>query len=770
MATSTPTGSAESAERFSVLGTRPIRPDGVDKVIGRALFGADIKLPGLVYGAVLRSPHAHARILKIDPSRAEAMVGVLAVMTGDDMPTTKSEALELGEEVTDVKFSSERVMARAKAIYKGHPVAAVAAVDINTAQEALKLIEVEYEPLRPMISLQDAMAADAEIIHDDLLGTHLGEKVPHTNIAAHNRTEFGDPDAAFASSATVIERTYTISRAHQGYIEPQAATAIWDQDDRITVWTTSQGSFPIRTNLALVLLKPPSSIRVVPTEVGGGFGGKNNIYLEPLAAILSRKCGKPVKMVMERKAVFEATGPGPGGQVTMKMGVDENGVITAAAADIRYGAGAYPGSSIGAATTCILASYKIPNVRIDAYDVVTNMSKTAAYRAPGSPQATFATESLVSELCEQIGMSSIDFHLLNAVEEGDRRADGPVYPRIGLKQVLQTLKDSEHYNSKLDPVGPDGKLRGRGMASGFWAGIGNRSSVNMSVNNDGAVAILEGNADLNGSRVSLGMQAAEALGIAASDVNVSIGDTDSVGFNDITAGSRTTFATGAAIIKAAGLIADELKTRAAALWETDADSVEFADGAFTNKKAPEQRLTFKEAAAKLERADEAIAVTGTVNMRGSGGGSFACHLVDMEVDPDTGKASILRYTAVQDAGKAVHPAYVEGQMQGGAAQGVGWALNEEYYTSPDGVMQNSSFLDYRMPTALDLPMIETIIVEVPNSNHPFGVRGIGETGIVPPAPAIANAIHDAIGMRMYQTPMNPGRILKALKDKRDAAS
>ena len=758
------------AQDFKVVGTRPIRHDGIDKVLGRAQYGGDLKLPGLAHGAVLRSPYAHALIKRIDASAAAAAPGVLAVITGDDMPIAASKAMDLGEEVTDAKWASERVMAHGKAIYRGHPVAAVAAVDLNTALEALKLIEVEYEPLKAVISLEDAMAPDAVIIHDDLVGNHLGEKVTGTNIATHTRTEFGDPEAGFADSAHVLERTYTISRAHQGYIEPHNGSAFWDPNDKLTVYTSTQAPFGVRNSLATILQLPVSDIRVVPMEIGGGFGGKIGLYLEPLAAMLSKKCGRPVKLVMERKAVFDATGPGPGGQVTVKMGVDAEGKILAATADIRYMSGAYPGSPISAATAGVFACYEVPNVRIDAYDVVINMSKTAAYRAPGTPQATFASESLVGELCGVIGMDSMEFHLLNASKEGSRRPDGPIFPRVGNVECLEAVRDSDHFRSELVRQGPDGKLRGRGMASGFWNGVGNRSTVTINVNDDGVVSLVEGNPDIGGTRTTIAMQAAEVLGLPAHDVHPVVVDTDSVGFNDLTAGSRTTYASGQAAIEAARQVVEEVKKRVAMVWETEPENVDFEGGVFSGKTAPDRRMTFKEAAGKLGQTGGPVAKTGVVNVRGSGGGSFATHLVDVEVDPDTGKVQIIRYTAAQDAGKAVHPSYVEGQYQGGAAQGIGWALNEEYYTSPDGVMLNSSFLDYRMPTSLDLPKIETIIVESPNSNHPFGVRGIGETGIVPPAPAVANAIADALGVRLYQTPMNPGRILEALAGQRNGAN
>ena len=756
----------ERPQEFKVVGTRPIRHDGLDKVIGRAVFAADVRLAGMIPGAVLRSPHAHALIKRIDVSKADAMPGVFATMTGADMPMVASGALDLGETIDDTAWTSDRVMANTKVVFKGHPVAAVAASDLNTALEALKLIEVEYEVLKPVITLEEAMAPDAPVIHDRVVGEHLGEKVEHTNVAVHTRTEFGDPDGAFEKSATVLERTFVISRAHQGYIEPHASTAFWGPDGKIAIWTTTQAPFSVRATVSAILKQPMSNIKVTPTEIGGGFGGKIPLYLEPLAAVLSKKSGRPVKIQMDRRSEFDATGPGPGGTVRVKMGVDKDGKIMAAEADIRYGAGAYPGASINPAVAGVFACYEVPNVRLDAYDVVINMSKTAAYRAPGTPQATFASECLVGELCELIGMDPMEFHLLNASKEGTRRPDGPIFPRIGNVACMEAIRDSDHFQTPLDKAGGGEKLRGRGMASGYWNGIGNKSTVTINVNEDGLVSLIEGNPDIGGTRTSIAMQAAEVLGIAAEDVHPSVGDTDSIGYSDLTAGSRTTYAVGTAAIEAARLVVEEMKKRVAMIWETEESNVDFTDGVFTSRVAPDLKLTFKEATGKLGQTGGPVAKTGAVNVRGSGGGSFGTHLVDLEVDPDTGKVEILRYTAAQDAGKAVHPSYVEGQFQGGAVQGIGWALNEEYYTTEDGVMANSTFLDYRMPTSLDVPSIETIIVEVPNTNHPFGVRGIGETSIVPPAPAVANAIANAIGVRMYQTPMNPGRILEALATKK----
>ena len=416
---------------------------------------------------------------------------------------------------------------------------------------------------------------------------------------------------------------------------------------------------------------------------------------------------------------------------------------------MAYEAGAYPGSLIGAGAMCVFAPYEIENGLIDGYDVVVNKPKTAAYRAPGAPNAAFSAESVIDEICQKIGMDPVEFRLRNAVKEGTRRIDGPVFPRIGFIEVLEATRNHPHYSAPLE--GPN---RGRGMATGFWFNVGLQSSCNMSVNTDGTVSLVEGSTDIGGTRVAVAMQAAEVLGIPAEDVHPSVVDTDSVGFTNLTGGSRTAFATGWAAYEAAQEVKRKMIERAATVWDTSIDDVEYDGGVLTHKSDPELRMTFKELAGKLLQTGGPISASSNVDPSGVGG-AFATAIVDVEVDPDTGKVDVLRYTTVQDAGKAIHPSYVEGQMQGGAVQGIGWALNEEYFYNDKGEMANSSFLDYRMPTSLDVPMIDTVIVEVANPGHPYGARGVGEVPIVPPLPAIANAIHNAIGVRMQELPMSP---------------
>ncbi len=754
----------EPRKTYKVIGTRPIRHDGLDKVTGRAIYGADLHLPGLVWGAVLRSPHAHANIKSLDVSAAEKMPGVLAVITSKDMPRAESKMVDLGEGAVNEKHESDRILASSKVVFRGQPIAAVAAADRNTAEEAVKLIRVEYEPLRPVLTVEEAMAKGAPVILGDLVGDDLGEKVKKTNVAKHFRHEFGDVAKGFRAAKHTIERSFKMSMTHQGYIEPHNATAMWDEDDRVRLWTSTQGAFAVRKQMAGLLHLDESRVKVTPLEIGGGFGGKIPVYLEPIAALLSKKARRPVKLVMERKAVFEATGPAPGGTLRVKVGVDAKGMLTAAESDIIFEAGGFPGSAVGAAAMCIYSPYNIPNMKIDGYDVLVNKPKSAPYRAPGAPQAHFAMESVIDELCVKGGWDPIEFRIKNASKEGARRGDGVKFQSIGTVEVLDAARKSPHWKSTLKKETPEGKRRGRGIASGYWFNIGLKSAVNLSVNGDGTVALVEGSTDIGGSRASIAMMAAEVLGIPAHDVRPTVVDTDTIGYTDVTGGSRTTYATGFAAFLAANNLLEVLKERAAKLWDLKPGDVQFKDGSFSARKDSELRMSFKELAAKLGETGGPVTATGSADPTAAGG-ALGTHIVDVEVDPETGKTDIIRYTIVQDAGRAIHPSYVEGQMQGGVVQGIGWALNEEYYMTKDGAMANSSFLDYRMPTTLDLPEIETHIVEVFNPGHPFGVRGVGEVPIAPPVAAIANALYDAVGVRLYETPFKPGRILEAMAAK-----
>ena len=745
-------------EQFSVIGTRPVRHDGSDKVTGRAKYGADVYPTGLMHGKVLRSPHAHARIKSIDTSKAEALEGVLAVVTGKDLPQTGlSEPADFGLGAQPMKYLRDNAIASDKVLYEGHAVAGVAATSAHIAEEALNLIDVEYELLPPVMTAPEAMKEGASILLEDLRTDAGGEKSDkESNVASRFQYKKGDPEKGFAEADVVVEREFNTATVHQGYIEPQNITALWNEDDRVLIWISTQGPFEVRKATALALDIPESQVRVTPMEIGGGFGGKFPLYHEPIAALLSKKSGYPIKIVMTRKEVFEGTGPTPGSYMRVKMGATKDGKITAGEAYLAFEAGAYPGSPVDPGAQCAFAAYDIPNGVVDGLDVVVNKPKTAAYRAPGATHSAFAVESIVDELAEKLGIDALEFRFRNAVKEGTRRIDGPTFPRIGYVEVLEAMRNHPHWNTPLE--GPN---RGRGVAVGFWFNAGLQSSATISVNSDGTINVVEGNPDIGGSRASIAMQAAEALGIRAEDVHPSVVDTDSIGFTFGTGGSRVTFATGWAAYEAAQDVKRQMIDRAAAIWGVEADSVEMEKGVFQSKADPELKMTFKELAGELNDSGGPVVGRGTVNPPGVGG-AFAGNIVDVEVDPETGKVDLLRCTIVQDAGKAIHPSYVEGQMQGGMVQGIGWGLNEEYFYNEDGVMANSSFLDYRMPTSLDLPMIDTVIVEVANPGHPFGARGVGEVSIVPPPAAIANGISRATGVRMDRLPMNPTAVMETL--------
>ena len=728
-----------SNQEFNVVGSRPIRHDGAEKVTGRARYSADITLPGMLYAKVLRSPHAHARIRNIDTSKAEAMPGVRAVVTSAALPQPTGILTDLGEgAMVNPRFLSNNCLAADKALYKGHAVAAVAATNVHIAEQALVLIVVDYEVLPSVTDILNAMKDDAPVLHERLANMASsnvrtgglrdeGDGTRSTNIANHFFFEAGDIDQGFKDADVIVEREFRTRSVHQGYIEPHSATADWGPDGNLTIWSSSQGHFNVRDQVATTLGLDVSNIKVIPMEIGGGFGGKTLVYLEPVAALLSRKAGQAVKLSMNRSEVFQGSGPTSGSWMKCKLGATKDGRITAIDASLAFEAGAYPGSPINPGCQCMCGPYNIANGRIEGFDVVLNKPKTAAYRAPGAPVAAFAMETVVDEVCAKIGMDPLEFRVLNASKEGTRRLTGPLFGSIGNLETVQAAKDHPHWKAPLE--GPN---RGRGVASGYWFNATGPASATASVNSDGTVSLIEGSPDIGGTRVAVSMQLAEVLGIAAEDVRPVVGDTDSVGYTSLTGGSSVAFKTGWACYEAAMDIKRQLIERAARVWDVDSSLVEYSDGVVSHTSDPELKFTFKEMAGRLNATGGPITGPRECFPYWCGRVLRDPYRGTVEVDPETGKIDILRYTAVQDVGKAVHPSYVEGQIQGGAVQGIGWALNEEYVFDGNGSMENPTFLDYRMPTSLDLPMIDTVLVEVANPGHPYGVRGVARSPLFLP--------------------------------------
>lgn len=744
---------------LKVVGTRPIRPDGADKVTGKAAFGADMAMAGMLWGRVKRSPYAHARILSINAEKALKLPGVKAVVTAADFPDIPNEEAFVGEGPMNFRDLSRNVMARGKALYEGHAVAAVAATTAAIAEQALDLIDIEYQKLPHVIDVEAAMADGAPLLHDDLFTQGVEPKpVKPSNIAKRMVFAKGDTAAGFKQAEVVIEGRYTTQPVHQAYIEPHACLASASADGQSQIWSSSQGQFMVRAYCAKLLGMEVSDIRVMPAEIGGGFGGKTVVYLEPLALALSKKSGRPVKMVMNREEVFRASGPTSGGVVEVKLGAGKDGRIVAAEAVLKYQAGAFPGSPVGPGCMCAFAMYDIENVHVTGYDVVSNRPKVAAYRAPGAPIASFGVESCLDDLARKLGIDPLALREKNAAKNGTKAAYGPTFRDIGYLETVQAAKNHPHYKTKLGPN------QGRGIASGFWFNIGGESCAAVHINEDGTAVVATGNPDIGGSRASMAIMAAEILGIPVERVRPVVADTSSIGYSFLTGGSRVTFATGMAVVQAAEDVVDQMKRRAAMIWEISPEAVEWKDGmaipAGTNA-GNFPPLSLADIALKAARTGGPISGKAAINAQGAGPG-FGTHICDVEVDRETGAVKILRYTAVQDVGRAIHPSYVEGQIQGGVTQGIGWALNEEYIYDAEGRLENPGFLDYRVPVASDLPMIEPVMVEVPNPRHPFGARGVGEVPIVPPMAAVANAIRDAVGIRMPDLPISPPRLRAAV--------
>ncbi len=755
---------SEPPNSYRVLGTRPIRHDGLDKVTGAAKYGADLQLAGMLHGMILRSPHPHANILSIDTRKAAALPGARAIATSADFPIMQTGGIDYANVRGNPRMIAENVLAQSKVLYQGHAIAAVAATTRHIAEEALKLIEVEYDILPTVLTLHDALKPDAPLLHEGMTTHFRVERfargddtgVP-SNIAGHIQHKLGDVETGFAQADVIIEREFNTEPVHHGYIEPHVSTASWSTDGHVTIWTSTQGAFAIRSSTAAIIGIPESQVKVIPMEIGGGFGGKAVTYLDPVAAVLSKKSGRPVKIVMNRQEVFEGTGPSSAAHMRTKIGATQDGKITAGQLYLAFEAGAFPGSPVGGGALTGFGPYKIDNMLVDGYDIVCNKQKVQGYRAPGQSQATLAVETVIDELAEKLGMDPMELRLKNAVQAGDLMPNGAPHAPFGCRELEEAMLAHPHYDAPLS-----GPHQGRGIAVGFrWQG-GQSSSATINVNSNGTINLITGSVDIGGTRTAVAMQTAEVLGLQPDDIAPTVVDTDTIGYTATTGGSRIAFDTGLAAIAAAEEVVRQMTARAAALWECPVDDVDFKDGVFRSKTEPSLHITFQELAGKLMAAGGAVTCSASANSTGVGP-IFAGTLVDVEVDPDTGKVDILRCTSFIDAGLAVHPSYVEGQMQGGTVQGIGWALNEEYVFNANGTVANGSFLDYRMPTCLDVPMIETVILEVPNPRHPFGLRGVGEAPIIPPLAAVANAIYQATGVRMDHLPMSPGNVLEALQ-------
>jgi len=743
---------------YAILGKRVPRVDALDKAMGRALYSADISLPNMLYGKILRSPYAHAIIRRLDISRAQALKGVKAVVTAADIP--KNNAFDP---------SIVPYLAKEKVLFAGHAVAVVAAVNLDIAEDALGLIEVDYEELPPVLDALEAMKPDATLIHPDMFTNLMvpglpGKATVPSNIAWQVEIRNGDVAAGFKAADIILENTYCTQRVHQGYLEPRAALASVDADGKVTIWTDNQGLFQAQELCAEFLNIPVSHVKVMPIEVGGAFGGKQSQPLSPLCALLARKTGRPVKMVLTREEDLTAGCPAPESRITLKMGMDKAGHITAASFTLILDIGALNRQvydSMGS-TMLGLSLYRIPNLSLNIYNVVTNKAPTGMYRAPDGPEAAFAVESQMDLLARELQMDPIDFRLINAVSEGDRAADGSRFPKIGFRETL--LKMKEYVNARKNP---ERKNRGIGIACGLWKGGGGAFSANVNVIADGSVTLLVGSCDITGTRTSLAQIVAEEFGISLDQVTVTTGDTDTASYAGVSSGSRTVRQMSTAVHLSCEDAKNQLIIQAASKLGVKPNEVKFINGQIQVAGIPEKFVLLKDLARNAigwgGKGKGPIIGRGAVNSN-QPAPMFAVQMAEVEVNKETGKVKVLAYAAAQDVGFAINPTLIEGQIQGAVTQGIGRALMEEYKFQ-DGIMQNSNFLDYRMPTAVDVPFKDVLLVEVKSDIEPFGVRGVGEPPMIPTLAAIANAIHSATGIRLKELPMTPEKVIRAIRDK-----
>src|SRR5215831_18868531 len=697
------------------------RPDGPEKVTGRVPYVADIKPRGMLHAKLLRSPHAHARIVRIDTSRAKALPGVRTVITAKDIPQLKKKA----------PTRAHAVLAIDRVVFVGQPVAAVAADELAIAEEALDLITVEYQILPSAVDPLASMQPGAPPVAEAGTEADTSEALAHSavalaksdtgpakavNVSQQARVQRGDVAKGFAESDLVIENTYRVPMVHQGYLEPHAVLAEWDTNGLLTLWASTQGSFNTRSEVADVLEIPENTIKVIPVECGGGFGGKIRALCEPITAVLARVTKRPVRYVMTRREELEAGMPAPQVIIRLKTGVKKDGTLMALEADTILDSGSFSGTVLAVSAVFLGSMYKWPNFDIRGSEVLTHKPSVAAYRAPGAPQTIFAIESQMEQIARALKLDPVAFRQRHLISEGDPMVNNQPWQSNGATEVLKRIAEHPMWKSRAEWVKGNGghgangvKRRGVGMAIGGWLGGLQPTGATVRLNPDGSVSVLTGQVDIAGTNIAL----RQTLEIAAAEMEASVHD------------------------------------------------LEIENGKVVVRGVPDRSITLAQIGKKgnlyMSKVQPVLGVSRPAFSKQAPG--FCAQLARVEVDAETGEVTLRDFVVVQDVGRAINPLAVEGQMQGGSVQSLGMALTEGLQFDPDtGRLMNPSLLDYRKLTAADLPNIETIIVEVPSPAGPFGARGVGEPPIVPAPAAIANAIQDATGVRITELPVSPERI------------
>ena len=740
-----------------VVGTSVPRIDTLEKVLGSGKFAADLDLPGMLHGKLRLSDYAHARVLAVDTSEAERLPGVQAVLTAWNTPEYR-----FGSD-----FEDQTLLARHKVLHRGAVLAAVAAVDPETAEEAARCIRVMYEPLPAVMDIQEAIKPDAPLLHE-ALATYAGVNPVHVqgNICAQSVVAWGDVEVGFHQADYVFEHTFTTSTVHQSYLEPMAVLAQYEPGGKLTIWTSTQGTYVVRSRVASLLGIPMHKVRVIVPHVGGGFGGKLQTVLEPYCALLAQRTGRPVKMVMSREEEFFLGKPRSAGVLYLKTGITRDGTLVARQARMYFDTGfaCHPRSS-EIAPTVIRGPYNIPHVRFEAYSVYTNKMGCGSFRGPGGIQAHFAGESQIDMICTELGFDPVEFRRRNCVQEGSMSGAGVRLRHVGMRATLDRAAEAVHDVKPL-PSRP-GKRVGRGLACGEWRlGGGRGSGAWVKLNEDGTVHLIAGMSEIgSGSNTAMVQIAAEILGVEADAVALVSGDTETTPFDTLTAASRVTVSVGNAVLRAATDAREQLVQLAADRLEANPADLTCREGRIFVQGSPDRGFTLGELAryAQTRGAGPILGRGAFASRVPQSLHTFGTQIVEVEVDEETGEVALTRIIAAHDVGCAINPQNVAGQIQGGVTQAIGHSLMEAVQYSPAGDPLTAGFLDYKIPSSLDLPSIEALIVEEADDEGPFGARGIGEPPILAMAPAIANAIYDAVGVRITSLPITAEKIRQVLR-------
>lgn len=749
----------QQEQEAASVGTSLRRLDGAEKVTGQARYAGDQALPGMLYARLVHSPYAHARLLSVDSSAALSVPGVVAVFTAETLGMSQSNPLS----------RSQSPLARHEALWCGHPVAVVVGETEASAEDGAAAVEVEYEPLPVVIDPEAALRADSPPARLSRENAAPGEELRSANAIQTFPVRLGDIEVGLREADVVVEGSYRTHPVHQSYMEPHTVTVSPGPSARhLTVWASTQGLFHTRSTVASALGMSERQVQVEPVPIGGGFGGKETL-LEPLAAAIATRLRKPVRLVYSRQEDLLAGNPAPQTVLTVKLGAKRDGTLTAIQATLLIDSGAYPYALAGFSGYHFTSVYRCPHIDVRCDVVRTNKPGTGSYRAPFGPQAYFALESTVQELCQQLGMDPLEFRRVNGFREGDPNMMRGRWPHIGLQECVERIRQHPLWVAREQTRQEDlkGWKIGVGVAVGGWAGATEPAAALCRMEHDGSFTLVVGSVDVSGSDTSLALIAAQELSLPASAIYVTHDNTDSMPYSGLSAGSKTTYTVGAAAREAARDARSQLFAIAAEMLEASPDDMELQIGKVQVKGVPEKHVTLQQIAASSMRFGapyEPVYGRGRSAIRASSP-AFAAHLARVAVDPETGEVRVLDYVAAQDVGLAINPAEVEGQIYGGVVQGIGWALFEGMAYDEDGQLLTSTLMDYALPLGKDVPTITPLVVEEPSDQGPLGARGVGEPPVVPVAAAIANAIKDAIGARVSELPMTPERVLAAMQKK-----